>query len=219
MNTHLSIVAGLGNPDERYERTLHNAGFWFADAVAATDRGQFQYEKKLDAEVCRISLAEGELWVVKPQSYMNLSGGPIRAFLDYYRLQPDKLLVAHDEIDLPPGVARLKKGGGHGGHNGVRDTIRHCGNDFMRLRLGVGHPGTKDKVTGYVLKQGASEVEDSVRGAIAQALEVLPLLAESGLAIAMNRLHTKVGKDSGSPAEDNNRSPSDKTRGSITNGD
>ncbi|HLU05158.1 MAG TPA: aminoacyl-tRNA hydrolase [Woeseiaceae bacterium] len=191
MNMHLSIIAGLGNPDERYERTLHNAGFWFADAVAAAGGGQFRYEKKFDAEVCKVDLAGGELRLVKPQSYMNLSGGPIRAVLDYYRLAPETLLVAHDEIDLPPGVVRLKKGGGHGGHNGVRDTIRHCGNEFMRLRLGVGHPGTKEQVTGYVLKQGPVEVEESVRQAIAQALDVLPLLAESGLAIAMNRLHTK----------------------------
>jgi peptidyl-tRNA hydrolase, PTH1 family len=195
MNMHLSIIAGLGNPDERYERTLHNAGFWFADAVAAAGRGQFRYEKKFDAEVCKVDLQGGELRLVKPQSYMNLSGGPIRAVLDYYRLDPEKLLVAHDEIDLPPGVARLKKGGGHGGHNGVRDTIRHCGNDFMRLRLGVGHPGTKDQVTGYVLKQGPAEVEESVREAVAQALDVLPLLAGSGLAIAMNRLHTKSDAD------------------------
>jgi peptidyl-tRNA hydrolase, PTH1 family len=216
MNMHLSIIAGLGNPDERYERTLHNAGFWFADAVAANFGGRFRYEKRFDAEVCKIAFAGGESWVVKPQSYMNLSGGPIRAVLDYYRLDPEKLLVAHDEIDLPPGVARLKKGGGHGGHNGVRDTIRHCGNDFMRLRLGVGHPGTKDKVTGYVLKQGPADVEDSVREGISQALEVLPLLAESGLAIAMNRLHTKAGKDS--PPANTPAGDPQKEQG-ITNGD
>jgi PTH1 family peptidyl-tRNA hydrolase len=197
MNMHLKIIAGLGNPDERYERTLHNAGFWFADAVAATDHVQFRYEKKFEAEVCKIDLAGAEVWIVKPQSYMNLSGGPIRAFLDYYRLEVDKLLVAHDEIDLPPGVARLKKGGGHGGHNGVLDTIKHCGNDFMRLRLGVGHPGTKDKVTGYVLKQGPAEVEESVREAIARSVDVLPLLAEGGLDKAMNRLHTKTANDNG----------------------
>jgi PTH1 family peptidyl-tRNA hydrolase len=191
MNMHLSIIAGLGNPDERYERTLHNAGFWFADAIAAAAGGDFRHEKKFDAAVCRAELAGAEVWIVKPQSYMNLSGGPIRAVLDYYRLDAGKLLVAHDEIDLPPGVVRLKKGGGHGGHNGVRDTIRHCGNDFMRLRLGVGHPGTKDKVTGYVLKQGPVDVEEAVRGAIAKAADILPLLAESGLDKAMNRLHTK----------------------------
>ncbi|MGH8166493.1 MAG: aminoacyl-tRNA hydrolase [Woeseiaceae bacterium] len=192
MNTHLCIIAGLGNPEERYDRTLHNAGFWFADSVAATDGGQFRFEKRFDAEICRIMLAGGEVWVVKPQSYMNLSGGPIRAILDYYRLPVDKLLVAHDEIDLPPGVVRLKKGGGHGGHNGVRDTIAHCGNDFMRARLGVGHPGTKDKVTGYVLKQGPADVDAAVRDAIAETVAVLPLLAEKGLEIAMNRLHTQV---------------------------
>jgi PTH1 family peptidyl-tRNA hydrolase len=211
MNMHLSIIAGLGNPDERYERTLHNAGFWFADAVAATDRGQFRYEKRFDAQLCKIGLAGSEVWIVKPQSYMNLSGGPIRSILDYYRLDVERLLVAHDEIDLPPGVARLKKGGGHGGHNGVRDTIRHCGNEFMRLRLGVGHPGTRDEVTGYVLKQGPSDVEDAVRQAIAEALDVLPLLAESGLAMAMNRLHTRTGTGE--------RSISDKNKGTIKNGD
>jgi peptidyl-tRNA hydrolase, PTH1 family len=196
MDTHLSIIAGLGNPDERYARTLHNAGFWFADAVAATEGGEFRFDKKFDAEVCRITLAGGELWLVKPQSYMNLSGGPIRAVLDYYRLSAESLLVVHDEIDLPPGVVRLKKGGGPGGHNGVRDTIRHCGNDFMRLRLGVGHPGTKDKVTGYVLKQGPADVESAVKKAIVEAIDVLPLLAERGLGIAMNRLHTRPDNDS-----------------------
>jgi len=197
---HLSIIAGLGNPDEQYERTLHNAGFWFADAVAATGRRQFRYEKRFDAELCKIDLAGAEVWIMKPQGYMNLSGGPIRAVLEYYRLDANKLLVAHDEIDLPPGVVRLKRGGGHGGHNGVRDTIRHCGNDFMRLRLGVGHPGTKDQVSGYVLKQGPAEVEESVRQTIARSVDILPLLAESGLAKAMNRLHTKPQNDGNAPA-------------------
>jgi len=203
MDRHLSIIAGLGNPDERYARTLHNAGFWFADALAATEGSQFRFEKRFDAEVCRITIAGGEVWVVKPQSYMNLSGAPIRAILDYYRQPAAKLLVAHDEIDLPPGVARLKKGGGPGGHNGVRDTIRHCGNDFMRLRLGVGHPGTKDKVTGYVLKQGPAEVEGAVMQAIAEAVEVMPLLAERGLGIAMNRLHTRPDKDTNNGSNKN----------------
>lgn len=194
METHLSIIAGLGNPDDRYARTLHNAGFWFVDAVAAAEGAQFRYEKRFDAELGRITLAGSEVWLVKPQSYMNLSGGPIRAVLDYYRLPVGKLLVAHDEIDLPPGVVRLKMGGGHGGHNGVRDTISHCGADFMRLRLGVGHPGTKDKVTGYVLKQGPAETEEAVRHCIARAADILPVLAANGLGKAMNLLHTRSGK-------------------------
>jgi PTH1 family peptidyl-tRNA hydrolase len=205
MNTYLSIIAGLGNPEQRYARTLHNAGFWFVDALAAAERGTFRFEKRFDAELCRVTLAGGEVWLVKPQSYMNLSGGPIRAVLDYYRLPAENLLVAHDEVDLPPGVVRLKKGGGPGGHNGVRDTIRHCGNDFMRLRLGVGHPGTSDMVTGYVLKQGPADVEAVVTKAIADGIAVLPVLAERGLGIAMNRLHTRPNDD------DNN--------GSSKNGD
>jgi PTH1 family peptidyl-tRNA hydrolase len=203
MNTYLSIIAGLGNPEERYARTLHNAGFWFIEALAAAERGKFRLEKRFDAELCRVTLAGGEVWLVKPQSYMNLSGGPIRAVLDYYRLSVENLLVAHDEIDLPPGVVRLKKGGGPGGHNGVRDTIRHCGNDFMRLRLGVGHPGTKDKVTGYVLKQGPADVEAAVTQAIVDAIAVLPLLAERGLGIAMNRLHTRPNDDDNSGSSKN----------------
>jgi PTH1 family peptidyl-tRNA hydrolase len=191
MTAHLTIVAGLGNPDARYARTLHNAGFWFADAVARRERAEFRFEKRFDAEVCRVVLAGGDVWLVKPQSFMNLSGTPIRSLLDYYRLSSEQLLVAHDEIDLPPGVARLKKGGGHGGHNGIRDVIRHCGSEFMRLRLGVGHPGDKDQVTDYVLKRGPQDVEAVVLAAIEEAVDLLPLLAGQGLQMAMNRLHTR----------------------------
>jgi PTH1 family peptidyl-tRNA hydrolase len=191
MTTHLTMIAGLGNPDERYERTLHNAGFWFVDALARDRHEAFRYEKRFDAEICRIRLAGEDVWLVKPQSYMNLSGAPIRGMLDYYRLSVDDLLVAHDEIDLPPGTVRLKKGGGHGGHNGLRDTISHCGADFMRLRLGVGHPGDKSKVTSYVLNRGPSEVEAAVEREIDTALRVMPLLAESGLNAAMKELHTR----------------------------
>ena len=158
MTTHLTMIAGLGNPEERYEKTLHNAGFWFVDELARRFNGQFKYEKRFDAEICKVDIAANEVWLCKPQSYMNLSGGPVRGMLDYYRLTADQLLVAHDEIDLQPGTVRLKLGGGHGGHNGLRDLIQHCGRDFMRLRLGVGHPGHKDQVTGYVLKKASSEV-------------------------------------------------------------
>ncbi|MCB1845443.1 MAG: aminoacyl-tRNA hydrolase, partial [Halioglobus sp.] len=158
MTTQVSIIAGLGNPEKRYERTLHNAGFWFVDELARSMGESFRAEKRFDAETCKVSIAGEEIWLVKPQSYMNLSGGPVRSMLDYYRLAVTELLVAHDEIDLPPGTVRLKKGGGHGGHNGLRDIIRHCGADFMRLRLGVGHPGDKSQVTNYVLKQASVEV-------------------------------------------------------------
>ncbi|MBT8098007.1 MAG: aminoacyl-tRNA hydrolase, partial [Woeseia sp.] len=137
MTTHVTLIAGLGNPEQRYERTLHNAGFWFVDELARHCGEAFRFEKRFDAEMCRVRIDGEEIWLIKPQSYMNLSGGPLRAVQDYYRLTTPEMLVAHDEIDLPPGTVRLKKGGGHGGHNGLRDIIRHCGNDFMRLRLGV----------------------------------------------------------------------------------
>lgn len=189
--THLSIIAGLGNPEEQHARTLHNAGFWFVDALARKYGGEFRYEKKFDADCCRVNIGGNAIWLVKPQSYMNLSGAPVRGVLDYFQLKPEELLVAHDEIDLPPGTVRLKQGGGHGGHNGIRDVIRHCGADFMRLRLGVGHPGDKSQVTAYVLKRGSSEVEAAVERNIDDAVAVIPVLVGDGLNAAMQQLHTK----------------------------
>jgi PTH1 family peptidyl-tRNA hydrolase len=185
------MIVGLGNPEERYERTLHNAGFWFVDELARRSRVPFKYEKRFDADICKIDVGGNDVWLVKPQSYMNRSGGPVRSMLDYYRLSADQLLVAHDEIDLPPGTVRLKQGGGHGGHNGMRDVIRHCGPDFLRLRLGVGHPGQKDQVTGYVLKKASKDIEAEIMKNVDEAADVLPLLVESGLNSAMKKLHTK----------------------------
>jgi PTH1 family peptidyl-tRNA hydrolase len=191
MPNSIRIIAGLGNPEDKYERTLHNAGFWFVDALADKYGGSFRYEKKFDADYCKIDLHGQDVWLVKPQSYMNLSGGPIRGVIDYYRLNVSELLVAHDEIDLPPGTTRLKTGGGHGGHNGLRDIIRHCGAEFVRLRLGVGHPGDKSQVTHYVLKRGSADVERAIEDNIVEALNVMPLLIEDGLNAATKALHTK----------------------------
>ena len=189
--TALSLIAGLGNPEDKYERTLHNAGFWFVDAAARKYGGLFRYEKKFDAEICKVRIAGSEVWLIKPQSYMNHSGQPVRAVLDYYRLNPRHMLVAHDEIDLPPGTVRLKQGGGHGGHNGIRDVIAHCGRDFMRLRIGVGHPGEKDQVTGYVLKRASADIEAAVERNVDEALDVTPMIIDDGLNAAMKKLHTK----------------------------
>ena len=191
MKKPIRIIAGLGNPEDRYERTLHNAGFWFADALARKFGGHFRYEKKFDAEICRVKIHGEDVWLVKPQSYMNHSGPPVRGMLDYYRLQPGELMVAHDEIDLPPGTVRIKEGGGHGGHNGLRDIIRHCGAEFLRLRLGVGHPGEKDKVTGYVLKPGSADVEAAIERNIDDAIGVLPELVDGNINAAMKKLHTQ----------------------------
>ncbi len=190
MTTYLTAIAGLGNPEERHARTLHNAGFWFVDELARRAGAEFRYEKRFDAEICRIQLSDNDVWLIKPQSYMNLSGGPVRGVLEYYRLAVSDLLVAHDEIDLPPGTVRLKKGGGHGGHNGLRDIIKHAGSDFMRLRIGVGHPGHKDLVTDYVLKRASAEVEQAMRRNTDDAADVVPTLVEDGIEAAMTRLHT-----------------------------
>ena len=203
MSGHLSIVAGLGNPEPRYEQTLHNAGFWFVDALARKLDARFRPEKRFDAEICRARISGDEVWLMKPQTFMNLSGGPIRSVLDYYRLSTDTLLVAHDEIDLPPGTVRLKKGGGHGGHNGIRDVISHCGADFMRLRLGVGHPGDKDRVTGYVLQPATRDVESAVRQNIEEAIAIMPMLAESGLNIIPATSLTEAAQQVVKAAESN----------------
>jgi len=190
MASHLTIIAGLGNPEDRYAQTLHNAGFWFVDELARRNNTPFRYEKRFDADVCKIEIAGEDVWLMKPQSYMNLSGGPVRSMLDYYRLTANELLVAHDEIDLPPGTVRLKKGGGHGGHNGLRDVMQHCGKDFMRLRVGVGHPGEKDKVTGYVLKRASGDVEAAILRNVDEAADVMSLLVDDGLEAATKKLHT-----------------------------
>ena len=191
----LRMIAGLGNPEDKYLRTLHNAGFWFVDTLARKYGGNFKYEKKFDAECCKVKMQGAEVWLVKPQNYMNQSGGPVRAALDYYRVKPSALLVAHDEIDLPPGTVRLKQGGGHGGHNGIRDIIQHCGAEFLRLRIGVGHPGEKDKVTGYVLKRASSDIEAMVEKNIDEAIDVMPVLLDDGINAAMKELHTREDKE------------------------
>ena len=191
MSKHLTLIVGLGNPEDRYARTLHNAGFWFADEVARRNNGQFKYEKRFDADICKVSIGGDDVWLAKPQSFMNLSGKPMRALLDYYRMDAGTALVAHDEIDLPPGTVRLKLGGGHGGHNGLRDVIKHCGRDFIRLRIGVGHPGHRDQVTSYVLKKASSDVASAMLKNVDEGADVIPVLMEEGLEAAMKRLHTK----------------------------
>ncbi len=191
MSNSIRIIAGLGNPGDNYQRTLHNAGFWFVDALAREYGGGFRYDKKFDAECGKIELQGKEIWLVKPQSFMNLSGGPIRKVMDYYRLNVGNLMVAHDEIDLPSGTTRLKMGGGHGGHNGLRDIMQHCGAEFVRLRLGVGHPGDKSLVTDYVLKRGSADVERAIEENISDAIKIMPLLIDDGLNAATKALHTK----------------------------
>lgn len=191
MSSAIRAIAGLGNPGEKYRETRHNAGFWFVDELARRHGGSFSYQKRFDAELSRVRIGGEEIWLVKPQGFMNLSGGPVRAFADYYRIDPGEILVAHDELDHPAGVVRLKQGGGHGGHNGLRDVSRHLGPDYPRLRIGIGHPGQSKQVIDYVLRRAPAEEERRIREAVDRAADVVPLLLEKGVQQAMNRLHTK----------------------------
>jgi len=190
----IQLVVGLGNPGEKYARTRHNAGFWFVDELARRHGGSFRTDSKHQGELTRISLtvagSRQDIWLLKPTTFMNRSGGSIASVSHFYKIPPTSILVAHDELDLPAGTVRLKLAGGHGGHNGLRDTISAVGADFWRLRLGIGHPGHKDLVLDYVLQRASSADEQSIESAIGKAADVLPLLLEQGGEKAMTRLHT-----------------------------
>lgn len=194
--TSLKLIVGLGNPGEKYARTRHNAGFWFADEIARRYGGVFRAESRHQGELARVRItleggAQSEVWLLKPMTFMNKSGGSIVSLANFYKVSPEEVLVAHDELDLPFGVARLKLGGGHGGHNGLRDTIATFGAEFWRMRLGIGHPGHKDLVHDYVLQRAPSDQERAIDNAVNNAVDVLPVLLSQGAEKAMNRLHTQ----------------------------
>jgi len=188
--TPLAIIVGLGNPGPEHRLTRHNAGFWFVDALARAHGAQFRAHARYQGEVCRVSLDGCDVTLLKPQTYMNRSGLSIRSLLDYVKAPTGELLVVHDELDLPPGTARFKLGGGHGGHNGLRDTITHCGVDFWRLRLGIGHPGDKSQVIDYVLQRASPQDEQSIVQSVDAALQALPVFVRDGAEKAMHALHS-----------------------------
>jgi len=188
--TPLAIIVGLGNPGPEHLLTRHNAGFWFVDALARAHGAQFRSHSRYHGEVCRVTLDGRELVLLKPQTYMNRSGLAVRALLDYLKAPVGELLVVHDELDLPPGTARFKLGGGHGGHNGLRDAITHCGPDFWRLRLGIGHPGDRSQVIDYVLQRAAPADENAIVQSIDAALQAPTAFQRDGSETAMNMLHT-----------------------------
>jgi len=188
--TALQIIVGLGNPGPEHRLTRHNAGFWFVDALARAHGGQFRPHSRYQGEVCRVTLERCDVVLLKPQTYMNRSGHSIRSLLDYVKAPVGEMLVVHDELDLEPGVARFKLGGGHGGHNGLRDTITHCGADFWRLRLGIGHPGDRSQVIDYVLQRAAPADEQAIIEGIGASLEALTVFLRDGAEKAMKLLHT-----------------------------
>lgn len=187
----LRLLVGLGNPGADYLRTRHNAGFWFIDALADKLGARFGVESRLHAQTAKVSLDGQSVLLLKPTTFMNKSGIAVVSALRYYKIEPDEMLVAHDELDLPPGTARLKFDGGHGGQNGLRDIMAHLGDGkFHRLRVGIGHPGHKDKVTGWVLGRAGARDEDAIMASIGAAFDVLPLALSGDFSEAMKRLHT-----------------------------
>jgi len=189
--TPLKLIVGLGNPGPEYLMTRHNAGFWFVDALANKLSLNYSPDKKFQAEVCRYQSGSTDCWLCKPQTYMNDSGAAVQALMSYYKLSIDQVMVVHDEIDLMPGTTRLKKNGGHGGHNGLRDIIQRTGSsEFLRLRIGVGHPGSKDKVVPYVLGRASADEENQIIDSFSLAIEKSEQFFEDNL----NKLMTDLNK-------------------------
>ncbi len=192
MSQGIRLIVGLGNPGPRYQDTRHNAGFWWVDELARRHGAVFKAEGRFHGETARLIVGDHDCRLLKPTTYMNHSGRAVSALARYYRLAPEEILVAHDELDLPCGTVRLKQGGGHGGHNGLRDTIAALGSrDFYRLRIGIDHPGHRDQVVDYVLSPPRREEEALIRQAIDRAAEQLPALLEGRFQQVMNQLHAR----------------------------
>ncbi len=187
----LRLIVGLGNPGAEHARSRHNAGFRVVDALASRTGERFKVDAKLFGETARVELGGRSVWLLKPATFMNLSGKSVAAALRFWKIEPEQALMAHDELDLPPGTARLKFDGGHGGQNGLRDTMRLLGHGrFHRLRIGIGHPGHKDRVTGWVLGRASADDDVLIDRAIDDALDALPLAVAGDFGEAMKRLHT-----------------------------
>ena len=192
MCSPIGLIAGLGNPGGQYERSRHNAGFWFIDALASRIHATLRPEARFHGALARVVGGERTCWLLKPGTFMNRSGVAVAAVAQYYRIAADRILVVHDDLDLPPGVARLKRGGGHGGHNGLRDVIARLGDGgFARLRIGIGHPGMRDDVIGFVLSAPGREDAEQITAAVDAALQVVDLLLSGDLERAMHRLHSR----------------------------
>ena len=187
----VKLVVGLGNPGREYEATRHNAGFWWVENLADAQRVRLRAQAKFFGRVGRLTEDGYDCWLLLPDTYMNASGRAVQALAAFYKIAPDDILVVHDELDLPPGTIRLKKGGGVAGHNGLKDIAGRLGPDFWRLRIGIGHPGDRDEVIDYVLQPPRQEEAELISSAVEQGLEVWPLIQSGEMEKAMHRLHTK----------------------------
>jgi PTH1 family peptidyl-tRNA hydrolase len=186
----LRAVVGLGNPGSEYSQTRHNAGFWFVEQLASEAGGAFRNEARFHGELAKIRFADQDLLLLKPMTFMNRSGQAAQALASYFKLAPDEILVAHDELDLPAGTMRLKRGGGHGGHNGLRSLHEHLGESYLRLRIGIGHPGHKDRVHGYVLSRPTADDDVAIRDGIRSAADALKIAITESWDKGTQKLHT-----------------------------
>ena len=189
--TPIRAMIGLGNPGAEYLRTRHNVGFWFLDALAEEQRVSFRATRRFHGETVKVRIAGEDVLLVKPDTYVNRSGQAARAVLDFFKYTPAEVLVVHDDLDLPAGAVRVKRGGGHGGHNGLRDIIQHIGDGFARLRFGIGHPGGQPAVIDYVLGAPRREEEDAILDAFAAAFAELPHLVQGDFDAAARALHNR----------------------------
>ncbi|HET8881786.1 MAG TPA: aminoacyl-tRNA hydrolase [Solimonas sp.] len=188
--SELHAIVGLGNPGAEYERTRHNAGFWFVDGLAAGAGVAFRTEAKFHGQLARVRLAGHDVLLLKPATFMNRSGQAVQALAQFYKLAPASILIAHDELDLPAGTVRLKAGGGHGGHNGLRDIHKVLGPDYLRLRIGIGHPGDKNLVLNYVLGRAGKNDEQAILDAFDDAYGAVETWLARGWERALTDLHT-----------------------------
>jgi PTH1 family peptidyl-tRNA hydrolase len=188
----IRLIAGLGNPGREHARDRHNVGFWFVERLARAHGAELRKEAKYHGLAARVTLPQGDVWLLAPQTYMNLSGKSVVALARFHKIAIEETLVVHDELDFDPGVAKLKLGGGVAGHNGLRDiTEQFGGPGFWRLRIGIGHPGERDAVTGYVLSSPSADERAAIEASLARGLEVVPELVAGSFEVAMHKLHTK----------------------------
>ena len=194
MTQGISLIVGLGNPGNNYAETRHNAGFRFIDDLLRRLGAGLKSESRFDGEAGKVVIAGRDVWLLMPQTFMNASGQSVTRLANFYKIAPEEILVVHDELDLPPGTVRLKKGGGHGGHNGLRDIIARLGSrEFMRLRIGIGHPGSAPQVESYVLKKAPKAEQQQIDAAIDAALAQTDEIVHGNYEQVMNDLHTHRG--------------------------
>ncbi len=190
-SAQFELIVGLGNPGPKYETTRHNAGFWFLDALAGQYKVNFRSESRFHGDLAKARIRERDVLLLKPTTFMNLSGKSVAGVAKYFKIKLEHIIVVHDELDLPPGVIRIKQAGGHGGHNGLRDVSNHLGKDFWRIRLGIGHPGHKDAVVAYVLKRAGKEDQQMIDAAIDDGVNELEHLIDGQLNKAVQALHSR----------------------------